>query len=63
MSDDEYKTNSGGFSKARSHIMLILGLSVAAAVAIWLEQLDPEACRRVETKSPPRPLAAAVNPA
>lgn len=63
MSDDQYETNSGGFSKARSHIMLILGLVVAATIAIWLERLDPQACRRVEIKSPPRLAAAPVSPA
>jgi predicted outer membrane lipoprotein len=40
--------------------MFILGLSVAAAIAIWLEHLDPAACRRVETS---RPVAAGINPA
>lgn len=60
MSDDQSETTSGGFRKARSHIMLILGLSVAAAIAIWLERLDPGACRRVETS---RPVAAGLNPA
>jgi predicted outer membrane lipoprotein len=60
MSDDQDETASGGFSKARSHIMLILGLSVAAAISIWLEHLDAGACRPVETT---RPVAAGINPA
>jgi predicted outer membrane lipoprotein len=40
--------------------MLILGLCVAAAIAIWLEHLDAGACRPVETT---RPVAAGINPA
>ncbi|CAN7329255.1 hypothetical protein LJR225_001902 [Phenylobacterium sp. LjRoot225] len=60
MSDDHYETNTGGFSKARSHIMLILGLIVAAAIAMGLERLDPKACGRPATT---HVGAASINPA
>jgi hypothetical protein len=63
MGDDDQQMNSGGFSKARSHIMLVLGVVAAAAIAIWLEQLDPAACRRAGVNAPPRPLAVAIRPA
>jgi len=43
--DETYEQPSGAFSKARSHIMLILGLIFAAGAATWLESLDPAACR------------------
>jgi hypothetical protein len=45
--DDVYEEPSGAFSKARSHIMLIVGLLAAAGAASWLESLDPEACKPV----------------
>ena len=60
MSDDDYETNTGGLSKARSHIMLILGLLAAAAIAVGLERLDPAACGRAATT---HAGAASINPA
>lgn len=43
--EQSYEPSSGAFTKARSHLMLVLGIVVAAGTAMWLESLDPEACR------------------
>jgi len=51
-----YQPNSGAFSKARSHIMLVVGILTASGVAWYLERLNPENCRAASATEAHAPL-------